>query len=83
MTAQPTTFQVGATYVCRSFADYDCVWTFEVVRRTRCYVTLRDTLTGDVTRSRVYTTRGEEWCLPLGTGYSLAPVLRANTGEAA
>lgn len=71
-------FEVGKTYEAHSACNYDCVWSFEVVKRTACTVTLKDK-NGEEKRCRIskaYSDKAEA-VLPLGN-YSLAPVLRAN-----
>jgi hypothetical protein len=68
-------FQVGRTYYCRSFCDYDCVWQFTVAKRTAKFVTLDDGR-GEVRRVGVRVWDNVEACSPLGT-YSMAPVLTA------
>lgn len=70
-------FVVGSTYECRSFADYDCRWTFTVVKRTARFVTLVNAYNADdVHRVGVRVWNGVEACSPIGT-YSMAPVLTA------
>lgn len=80
------TFQTGARYSCRSICNHDCIWTFEVLRRTAKTVWLRDVDNGKEVRRRVrtYTSNGEtfETCEPLG-GYSMSPTIWANQGEIA
>lgn len=68
-------FEVGALYSCRSACDYDCVFTYEVVKRTAQRVTLRDSH-GRVKTRKVHEYEGEETCYPEGT-YSMCPVIRA------
>lgn len=72
-----TTFTPGQTVTATSAGDSDCVWTFEVVKRTARFVTLRDETTGDLLRVgvKVDARDGSEWALPFGT-FSLAPVVR-------
>lgn len=73
-TAPTVRFEAGAFASATSACDSDCVWTFEVVGRTAKFVTLKDTLSGDVTRSKVHVDRhGNESTLPFGT-FSMAPV---------
>jgi hypothetical protein len=68
------TFTIGSTASAISACDSDCVWVFEVVKRTPQFVTLRDVTTGDTTRTKVQTSRqGDEWTLPFGS-FSMAPV---------
>lgn len=33
-------FEVGNIYACRSVCDYDCVWYFRVVSRTKSTITI-------------------------------------------
>ena len=68
-------FAVGQVVTARSACDSDCVWTFEVIARTRKFVTLRED-NGDVMRVGVREHDGEEWASPFGT-FSMAPVVRA------
>lgn len=72
-TADLARFIVGGQASARSACDSDCVWTFDVVKRTAAFVTLRDVDTHDTYRVRIRESRGEEWALPFGT-YSLAAV---------
>lgn len=68
-------FLVGTILRCRSLADYDCVFEFEVVRRTPSFVTLR--YFGNELRVAIRTDRdGREYCFPLGK-HSMAPMLYA------
>ena len=73
------TFEVGSAYTCRSACDSDVAWTFEVVRRTAQFITLKtwgDPL-GDETRCKVRVWNGVESASPLGT-YSMSPVITAD-----
>jgi hypothetical protein len=36
-------FEVGKTYSCRSACDYECVWNYEVVKRTDKSITIKKT----------------------------------------
>ncbi len=68
-------FETARTYSCRSICDYNCVFSFEVVKRTASTVTLK--ARGKETRRKVFADAdGVEWLFPLGQ-YSMAPVLRA------
>ncbi len=71
----PATFQVGTTYSATSNCDSNCVWTFEVIKRTAKFITLRES-DGDIRRVGVRAYDGEEWASPFGS-YSMAPVIRA------
>lgn len=72
-------FEVGETYQVRSLGDWDCIFSFEVVKRAYSTVWLND---GYETKARRVNVRdGVESCKPYGT-YSLSPTLRANRKEA-
>lgn len=79
---QPTIarFKTGETYYARSFCDYDCVWTFRIVRRTEKSVWLQETNDGNDVREsfrkRIRLYQNEEQCEPLGR-YSMSPILGA------
>ncbi|WP_409560215.1 hypothetical protein [Hyphomicrobium sp. MC8b] len=68
-------FEVGKTYSCRSICDYDCIFSFEVVKRTAKFVSLKDS-GGKVRARKVRVWDGAEVCDPHGR-YSMSPVLRA------
>jgi len=70
-------FTPGTLVQATSFCDSNCVWTFEVVKRTAKFVTLVDVDTGDQTRTKIREgTDGSDWTMPFGS-YSMAPVVRA------
>lgn len=71
-------FEVGKTYEAHSVCNWDCVWRFEVVKRTACTVTIKNER-GEEKRCRISKSYSDnaEAVLPLG-GYSMAPVLRAS-----
>jgi hypothetical protein len=68
-------FEVGQRVWAQSAGDHNCVWWFEVVRRSAKFVTLRED-SGEVHRVGVKADERGEWVLPFGS-YSLAPVVRA------
>lgn len=73
-------FVTGRTYECRSICDYDCVWSYEVVKRTASTITIRDTHSGEVSTKRVLKCSerfGVEMLEPLGH-YSMCPTLSAD-----
>lgn len=75
-TTTTATFEVGNTYSARSAGDYDCIWIFEVVKRTAKFVTLVEG--GDQMRVKVHVDHnGDEWALPFGR-YSMSPSVRAD-----
>lgn len=68
-------FEVGKTYTCRSICDYDCIFSFEVTKRTTQNVWLKDS-SGKIKRRKVRVTLGVETVDPHGR-YSMSPVLRS------
>ena len=73
------TFEIGQKYFCRSACDYNCIWIYEVIRRTASSITIRDER-GEVSTKR-FDKYGEmfgaEQVHPLGR-YSMAPILSAD-----
>lgn len=74
MTAAARQFEAGHTYTCRSVCDYDCVFSFEVTKRTAKTIWIK--YMGRVTARRVRVVQGVECCDPHGR-YSMSPVLYA------
>lgn len=70
-----TKFEVGRTYQTRSACDYDCIFSFTIVRRTEKSVWVE--YHGEVTRRKINHYDGVETCYPLGT-YSMAPCISAD-----
>lgn len=74
-------FEVGNIYACRSICNYDCVWYFKVVNRTKSTITiLKDGEKNPVVKrinKQVSETLDAESVYPLGN-YSMAPVLSAD-----
>ena len=72
-------FKVGRNYSMRSICDYNCIWTYKVIDRTACTVTLKDE-TGEKKVCRINKKLSEfskaECVLPLGS-FSMNPILRA------
>lgn len=73
-------FEVGSTYQMHSICDSNCIWTYKVIARTACTITLEDDH-GEVKRCRINQAwskvRDAETVLPLGN-YSMAPALSAD-----
>lgn len=71
-------FEVGKTYSMRSICNQECVWTYKVIARTACTVTLDDGK--EIKRCRISKghseIHGAETVLPLGS-YSMCPTLTA------
>ena len=74
--AEVATFKTGQTYSCRSVCDYNCVLTFEVIKRTANRVWLRRQGGTVVSSFGVKVLTDGEVCFPIGR-YSMAPILRA------
>lgn len=74
-------FEVGNIYACRSICNYDCVWYFKVVNRTKSTITiLKDGEKNPVVKrinKQVSETLDAESVYPLGN-YSMAPILSAD-----
>lgn len=75
-------FEVGKIYGTASICDSNCIFKFEIVKRSKHFVWLKD-IHGDTTRRKIetrqYTENGylkQEKCFPLGQ-YSMAPTLYA------
>lgn len=74
-------FIVGTVYACRSFGDYDCIFTFKVVRRTAKSVWLTDPDDrAGPTRRKLRVADGVEKCDPHGR-HSMSPILSADRTE--
>jgi len=69
-------FEVGKKYDCSSICDGDCVFEFEVIKRTEKTVTIKDSF-GKEKRCKIYTENDEEYIYPLGK-YSMCPTLRSS-----
>lgn len=70
-----TKFEVGKKYSCRSIADRDCIFEFEIVKRTEKTVVIKDGLKEK--RCKIYAENEEEYIYPLGK-YSMCPTLRSS-----
>lgn len=82
-------FEVGHRYYMRSIGDHDCIWSYEVIARTKATITLRPfeahglaALGRDGDRTyriikKVSEYRQAESVYPLGQ-YSMCPILSAD-----
>lgn len=73
------TFEIGKTYQTRSIGDHDCIFSFEVLKRTSKTIAIKEN--GKISTKKV-SIKIEglddiEICYPLGK-YSMAPVIRAD-----
>lgn len=68
-------FQPGLKYSARSVCDYNCIWTFTVIKRTAKFITIEDQY-GETKRVGVKVWDTSETAYPLGN-YSMCPVIDA------
>lgn len=73
-------FEIGKEYKMTSICDSNCVWTYKVIARTACMITLEDEK-GKTKKCRINKQlsemNGAEVVYPEGR-YSMCPTLRAN-----
>jgi hypothetical protein len=74
MRQEDNAFKVNETYSCRSVCDYDCVWTFKVIKRTAKNVWLKDRAGSIARRAVKISIEDREIVWPFGH-YSMAPIL--------
>jgi len=67
-------FEVGKTYSTRSVCDHECIFSFEVLKRTAKQLTLK--YHNEVFKRGIYLYNGVEHCKPLGS-YSMCPIIEA------
>jgi len=70
------TFKVKKSYSTRSICDSNCIWNFEVIKRTAKTVTIFDKMDRVEKRCKIHIYDNCEMIYPLGH-YSMAPSLRA------
>jgi hypothetical protein len=68
-------FIVGNSYSCRSLCDYDCIFSFEVMKRTAKTVWLKGA--GGKVRARRITVRDDAETVEPHGRYSMSPMLTA------
>lgn len=72
-------FEVGKTYSMRSVCNHDCVWSYTVIARTACTITVQND-SGEKEKFRISKKTSEylkaESVYPLGN-YSMCPILTA------
>ncbi len=69
-------FRTGQTYETRSICNYDCIFSFTVIKRTAKRLVLKDNVTGEEFRRGIFVYDDAEACKPYGT-YSMCPVINA------
>ena len=75
-----TKFEVGQKYTARSIGDHNCVWTFEIVRRTEKSVWVKGCDMNDsqaVERRKIEVYSNSEKFSPFGK-YSMSPGVYAH-----
>lgn len=76
MTATAT-FQAGRTYQVRSVCDADCIFQYEVLKRTAKTLTIKSRMRGERRVGIKADDQGVEIAWPEGL-YSMAPIMQAN-----
>ncbi|MEI6881326.1 MAG: hypothetical protein WCK82_08355 [Bacteroidota bacterium] len=71
-----TKFIVNEIYTDRSACNYDCIFSFLILSRTKSTITFDDN--GTLVTRKVKVVDGVEQAKPFGS-YSMAAVIRANT----
>jgi len=71
-----TQFIAGKVYQCRSICDHECVFKYEILSRTKSFITIKNH--NEITKRKIYLDGTEEYCYPQGQ-FSMAPILRADS----
>ena len=74
-TTHTTAFQTGTTYYTRSIGDHDCIFSFEILRRTA--KTVRVQVNGKIVNRGLTIYEGVEQFKPFGN-YSMCAIIRAD-----
>jgi hypothetical protein len=69
------TIKAGQTLSARSIGDYNCIFTCEVISRSKSFVTVK--VQGNVKKCKVSVYDNTEMIYALGN-YSMAPAFKAN-----
>ena len=75
-----TKFEVGKTHATCSICNSDCWFSYKVIKRTKCTVTLFDESYGIEKRRKIQEYNGSEFVYPEGK-YSMCPTLNAERDE--
>jgi hypothetical protein len=70
-------FKLGKTYQTRSICDYDCIFSYEITKLNKGFVTVKSRMKGEKRRKIFVDSEGVEFCYPEGQ-YSMCPILRAD-----
>jgi len=68
-------FEVGRIYFARSLCDYNCIFSYKILRRTQKTATIK-TMCG-IKRRKIYVWKDVETIHPEGK-FSMCPVLKAD-----
>lgn len=74
-----TKFEVGKTYQTRSTCDHNCIFTYDVIARTKKFITIKNEF-DEIKRVGVSEYDGQEWASPEGR-FSMSPTIRAGRIE--
>ncbi len=67
-------FEIGKTYSTRSVCDCECIFSFEVLKRTAKQLTLKHG--NEIFKRGVYLYNSVEHCRPMGY-FSMCPIIEA------
>jgi hypothetical protein len=67
-------FKVGQTITARSICDYDCIFSIEILSRTKHFVTVKDMY--ETHKCKITVWGGRETIKPFGS-YSMSPIFKA------
>lgn len=67
-------FEINKTYTNGRNLDYK--WTATILKRTAKTVTIKEPVTKEIVRKKIYITDNTEYIFPTGI-YSMAPIVRA------
>ena len=69
-------FEVGKTYKMRSVGDYNCIWYYNIIKRTAKTVTIQQVDKKAIGIYHIKEYNDTEYIMPLGR-FSMSPSLRA------
>lgn len=72
-------FETGKSYYGRSVCDHNCVWNVEILNRTEKSVRIKEPMTGNIVRKKIYISydNTSEFIYPNGI-YSMAVMISAD-----
>jgi hypothetical protein len=69
------TIEVGQTLTARSIGDHNCIFSIEILARSKSFVTIKDNMFGTIKRCKIKVWNGRESVRP--ENYSMAPIFYA------